>query len=178
MRAKPPTRARRPSLKFDVAGEDDATAVVSVLTRAAEHLTRAFGKGRWSWKVTERGMLQSIRSSRVLVARQRGRIVATLTLTTRRPWAIPTGPFTPVERPLYMVGVAVAPGIQRLGIGRSLLAHAEGVARAWPAHAIRLDTFDAPAGAAPFYERCGYREVARGSYRGVPHVYFEKLLAG
>jgi GNAT superfamily N-acetyltransferase len=72
--------------------------------------------------------------------------------------------------------MAVAPELQRGGAGRTLLEHADAIARALPADAIRLDAYDAAAGAAPFYARCGYREVARTAYRGVPLVYFEKVL--
>ena len=48
--------------------------------------------------------------------------------------------------------------------------------KAWPADAIRLDAYDAPAGAGDFYAKCGFREVGRATYRGVPLVYFELLL--
>ena len=41
---------------------------------------------------------------------------------------------------------------------------------------IRLDAYDAPAGAGPFYSRCGFREMGRVIYRKVPLVYFEQLL--
>ena len=73
--------------------------------------------------------------------------------------------------------MAVDPAVQRRGIGRQLLEAAASVARAWPADAIRLDTYDADAGAGPFYVKCGYREVGRASYRGTPHIYFELLLS-
>jgi hypothetical protein len=50
------------------------------------------------------------------------------------------------------------------------------VARAWPADAIRLDAFDAEAGAGCFYRKCGFREIARVTYKGAPLVYFELVL--
>ncbi len=53
---------------------------------------------------------------------------------------------------------------------------ASALAREWPADAIRLDAYDAGAGAGAFYLACGYREVGRVTYRGVPLVYFETLL--
>lgn len=49
-------------------------------------------------------------------------------------------------------------------------------AKAWPADAIRLDAFDAAAGAGPFYAKCGFREVARVTYRKDPLIYFELTL--
>lgn len=57
-----------------------------------------------------------------------------------------------------------------------LLKEAEAVALAWPADAIRLDAFDAEAGAGGFYAKCGYREVAHIVYKVDPLVYFERML--
>jgi len=51
-------------------------------------------------------------------------------------------------------------------------------ARDWPAEAIRVDAYDGPSGGGPFYARCGFTEVGRTIYRGVPLVYFEMLLKG
>ena len=61
-------------------------------------------------------------------------------------------------------------------VDRALLAEAEAEVRQWPGQAIRLDAYDAPAGAGDFYRKCGFREVGRVVYRGVPLVYFELLL--
>jgi hypothetical protein len=48
---------------------------------------------------------------------------------------------------------------------------------AWPADAIRLDAFDATAGAGPFYAKCGYREIAHVIYKKDPLIYFELILS-
>ena len=69
--------------------------------------------------------------------------------------------------------MAVHPRRQRRGIGRALMTEALRVARALPAGAIRLDAYDADAGAGEFYLRCGYRQAGKKTYRGVPLVYFE-----
>ena len=66
--------------------------------------------------------------------------------------------------------------MQRRGTGRRLLEEAKAVAASWPADAIRLDAYDAAAGAAPFYSRSPVQSVGRVTYRGVPLVYFELLL--
>jgi ribosomal protein S18 acetylase RimI-like enzyme len=50
------------------------------------------------------------------------------------------------------------------------------IATAWPGDAIRLDAWDAAAGAGEFYRKCGFREVGRATYRTAPLVYFEILL--
>jgi len=72
--------------------------------------------------------------------------------------------------------VAVAPAHQRKGIGRRCLAYADQLAREWPADAIRLDAFDRATGAGGFYQRCGYREVGRATYRKTPLIYYERLI--
>jgi GNAT superfamily N-acetyltransferase len=71
--------------------------------------------------------------------------------------------------------MAVEPLLQGRGIGRQLLAEADRVSRFLATEAIRLDAYDAPAGAGGFYARCGYREVGRAVYRRVPLVYYERL---
>jgi hypothetical protein len=44
-----------------------------------------------------------------------------------------------------------------------------------PRYALRLDAYDADAGAGGFYAKCGFREVGRVVYRKNPLVYFELL---
>jgi GNAT superfamily N-acetyltransferase len=78
---------------------------------------------------------------------------------------------------LYVHDLAVAPGAQRSGVGRLLMEVARVVARSWPADAIRLDAYDHAVGAGEFYVKCGFKEVGRVTYRGVPLVYFELLLS-
>jgi ribosomal protein S18 acetylase RimI-like enzyme len=73
--------------------------------------------------------------------------------------------------------MAIAPELQRKGFGRRCLQAVLHICRAWPADAIFLDAYDAVAGAGGFYRKCGFREVGRATYRGVPLVYFEKVLA-
>jgi GNAT superfamily N-acetyltransferase len=63
--------------------------------------------------------------------------------------------------------------MQKQGVGRALLEEATKIAREWPADAIRLDAWDAKAGAGPFYAKCGYREVAHATYKTAPLIYFE-----
>ena len=66
--------------------------------------------------------------------------------------------------------------IERSGIGRLLLEEAKTIARRRPADAIRLDAYDAPAGAGGFYVKCGFREAGRSTCQGIPLIYFELLL--
>jgi GNAT superfamily N-acetyltransferase len=103
-------------------------------------------------------------------------VLTVLRLATRKPWAIDASYFTPVERPLYLTGMAVAVAEQGRGLGREAIADACRVAAGWPADAVRLDAFDAEAGAGGFYARCGFAERGRVAYKGNPLVYYERLL--
>lgn len=167
-----------PAFRLHRATPDDAAAIAELRCAVADDLTARFGKGHWSHQSTERGTLWDIRSATVLVAKRRGRPFATLVLSTRKPWAIDTGYFTPCHRPLYLTGMAVAPTLQGSGIGRRCLALLPPIVRKWPADAIRLDAYDSTAGAGGFYEACGYREVGRVGYKGNPLIYFEQMVPG
>ena len=158
------------------ASEADASVIAALRTSVAEHLTSQHGKGHWSSCVTEKSVLRTIKSSRVLVARDNRDIIGTLRLETKKPWAIDLAYFKSVSRPLYLHDMAVIPGLQRRGIGRQLVEEAKTVARTWPSEAIRLDAYDSDAGAGPFYAKCGFLEVGRKTYRGVPLIYFELML--
>jgi GNAT superfamily N-acetyltransferase len=167
---------RRSDLYFATADAADAAAIAALRTVAAQRLSTDFGHGHWSGTVTEKSVLRAVQSSRVIVARNGSAIVGTLRLATKKPWAIDPAYFTAVKRPLYLTDMAVDPAAQRTGIGRQLLQEAGVVARGWPADAIRLDSYDADAGAGPFYAKCGLREVGRVKYRGTPLIYFEMVL--
>ncbi len=164
------------SFSFQMATACDATALATLHTTVAGHLTDLHGRGAWSSKTSEKGVLFAMRTSRVFVVREDTEIIATLRLTTKKPWAIDTSYFTACQRPLYLLAMAVTPARQRKGIGRWCLEEAQRAANAWPADAIRLDAYDADAGAGCFYARCGFTEVGRAEYRKVPLIYYEYLL--
>jgi GNAT superfamily N-acetyltransferase len=161
---------------FRPATPGDAISLAGLHTTVADHLTALHGRGPWSAKTSEKGVLYAMRTSRVFVARLGAEIVGTLRLATKKPWAIDTSYFTASGRPLYLLGMAVTPGQQRQGIGRRCLEEALQVARAWPADGVRLDAYDAAAGAGGFYARCGWTERGRVTYRGAPLIYYEFML--
>lgn len=166
-------------LTFGVADERHIAPLTALRVAAARVLAEQYGDGHWASEPSERAVRTSMRGARVLVVRRGARIVGTCRLSTRRPWAIDTTYFTPVDQPLYLTDMAVHPDYQRMGIGRALLDHARDVALAWPkgpVDAIRLDAYDAPAGAGGFYASYGYRETGRATYRGTPLAYYELLL--
>jgi GNAT superfamily N-acetyltransferase len=154
----------------------DVPAITALRAAVAADLTSRYGKGHWSAAGTEKGVLFDLRTPGLYVARDGEGIFATLRLATRKPWAIDRSYFSPCRRPLYLASMAVAPARQRQGIGRLSMVEAERIAREWPAEAIFLDAYDAAAGAGEFYRKCGFREVARVSYRSTPLVYLERLL--
>lgn len=158
------------------ANAHDAAPLAALHTAVAKHLTVAHGQGPWSSETSERGLLYAMRTSQVFVARLEGEIVGTLRLATKTPWAIDTSHFSASLRPLYLLAMAVIPARQRQGIGRMCLEEAKRIAKNWPADAIRLDAYDAKAGAGGFYTRCGWKETGRASYRGAALIYFEILL--
>ena len=163
-------------LTFRDATPDDVAAIAALQNATAGALTARFGEGHWSGLFSERGATLSLRHARVRVGRAGKRIVTVLRLAQKKPWAIDVAYFTPAKRPLYLTGMAVSVAHQRQGYGRMALVDAAAVASAWPADAIRLDAYDAEAGAGEFYRRCGYRGRGRKVYRGTPLVYFELLL--
>jgi GNAT superfamily N-acetyltransferase len=160
---------------FELANPGDAAALAVLHTAVADHLTGLHGTGPWSCKTSEKGVRYAMRTSRVFVARLGTELVGTLRLATKKPWAIDTSYFSACRRPLYLLAMAVTPARQRQGIGRLCLQEARRIAEAWPADAIRLDAFDAKAGAGGFYERCGWTEKGRVSYRGAPLIYYELI---
>ena len=164
-------------LSFRDATPNDVAAVAALQNAAAGALTARFGPGHWSSLVSERGVALSHRHARLRVGVARGRVLTALRLATRKPWAIDVSYFTPVGRPLYLTGLAISVADQGRGLGRLAVEDARAIAAAWPADAIRLDAYDAAAGAGPFYAKCGFRERGRVVYKGDPLVYYELLLA-
>jgi GNAT superfamily N-acetyltransferase len=126
--------------------------------------------------VTEKGALFGMRRATVYVARNHNRLIATLALSTRKPWAIDKKYFQASKLPLYLTSMAVLPDLQRKGLGKLCIEEAQRIAREWPSEAIRLDAYDAGAGAGEFYRKCGFQEVGRVTYRNAPLIYFEMLL--
>jgi GNAT superfamily N-acetyltransferase len=159
-----------------VATPSDASGIAVLHSAVAERLTAEFGQGHWSRAPSERAVLADLRRSTVYFARGRGKVIATLALSARKPWAIDKTCFSPAVKPLYLTSMAIDPALQRKGIGRRCMVEAAAAARSWPADAIRLDAYDAPAGAGGFYAKCGFREVGRVVYRKTPLVYYELVV--
>jgi ribosomal protein S18 acetylase RimI-like enzyme len=158
------------------ATEADIASIARLRADVANALTAKFGPGHWSSPGTENGVRLDLRNRGLFIARRNRRLIATLRLGTKKPWAIDPAYFSASPRPLYLTNMAVHPDLQRCGIGRACLEEVVRIAREWPADAVRLDAYDADAGAGGFYARCGFREVGRVIYRSVGLIYYERLI--
>jgi GNAT superfamily N-acetyltransferase len=159
-----------PATKFD------AAPLAALHTAVADHLTQSHGTGPWSAHTTEKSVLFAMRNSKVFVAKDGSEIIATLRLQTKKPWAIDKTYFTKCKTPLYLLAMAVTPTRQRQGLGTACMKKATKIAKASHADALRLDAYNAKAGAGPFYAHCGFTEMGRVTYRNAPLIYYELLL--
>ena len=165
-------------IQLQLANDDDAPGLARLREAVNGRLAAEFGDGFWCAGLSTHGALAAVRKAQVYVARQRGGIVATLGLATHKPWAINLSCFGPRERPFYLTNMAVHPEFQRQGLGREAIQEARRIALLAGGDAIRLDAYDVPAGAGPFYSKCGFMEVARTVYRATPLIYYEMALRG
>ncbi|MGB8029277.1 MAG: GNAT family N-acetyltransferase [Terracidiphilus sp.] len=159
--------------KLQLATADDIAELVAMRTRVSQDLAKRFGEGFWVGKPTESGERFLMRIAQVYIARYRGRLIATLALSTRKPWSIDVKHFRASAKPLYLRAMAVDPAEQHKGVGRQCIADARWIAKKAGREVIRLDAFDCVAGAGEFYRKCGFTEAARVVYKGVPHIDFE-----
>jgi GNAT superfamily N-acetyltransferase len=164
-------------LRFRDATEKDVAHLAALHNSVAGGLTARFGEGHWSVVTTERGVELSLRHAKVRVGLMGKRIVTTLRLAQKKPWAIDVAHFTKVKCAVYLTSMATAVAHQGQGFGQLAIEDARAVAREWPAGAIRLDAYDAAAGAGAFYAKCGFQERGRVVYKGTPLIYYEVLLA-
>jgi GNAT superfamily N-acetyltransferase len=164
-------------LALERAGEADAAAIAALRLAAARELTAQFGQGVWSFAAeSEGGVRLEAGSGNLYLARDAGTVIASLRLSPRKPWLIAADFFSPAARPAYLTSMAVTPARQTQGVGRACLDAAREIAAAAGHDAIRLDSYNAPAGAGTFYRKCGFLEVCRATYHGTSLIFFETRL--
>lgn len=156
----------------------NAAAIAAVRLAASRDMANRFGSGPWSFSLGSEGAVRAeLISSTILIARDEGRLLGTLRLSTQNPWLGDTAFFTACSRPIYLTSMAVAPKHQRQGFGRRLIEAAlHAVTVDLRGEAIRLDSFDARAGAGDFYRKCGFNVVWQAGYNGTPLIWFERIL--
>jgi GNAT superfamily N-acetyltransferase len=163
------------SLRVRIATARDTSSIVALRIAVAGGLTAEHGQGHWSRLATAKGVQSDMQNSKLFVAYDGPRIIASMRLTPKKPWAIDPSYFAKSKRPIYLLSMAVLPELQRQGIGRECLNWVREDCE-HTADAIRLDVYDGRVGAGPFYAKCGFENVGRKIYRGVPLAYFELLL--
>jgi GNAT superfamily N-acetyltransferase len=161
--------------RISVALKSEARALVALRSAVARGMTEQFGVGHWSACPSKAEVVRQLRASHVLVARQGAELVGTVRLVRALPWAIDSSSFTPVAKPWYVLGLAVAPQCRGQGVGRELMEAVKNTARSWGAQALWLDAYEHAAGAGPFYVKCGFRKAGRTAHGEVPLCFFEWL---
>jgi GNAT superfamily N-acetyltransferase len=115
-------------IKLQLAGVDDIAELVAMRTRVSHDLKKKFGEGFWAGKPAEGGERFLMRIGQVYVARNRGRLIATLTLTKRKPWSIDVKHFHAAGKPMYLRAMAVDPAQQRKSVGSKCIEEARRIA--------------------------------------------------
>jgi ribosomal protein S18 acetylase RimI-like enzyme len=161
---------------ISLATRRDVPALAALHASVAREMTREFGKGGWSEYPTVAGVKRQLGASRVLVARCGGDVVGTVRLTKAQPALFDAAAFTPVAKAYYVLGLAVAPGARRRGLGRALMESAKEATLAAPMDALWLDVYDHPAGAGSFYEKCGFRKVGAVRHQQTLLIGYEWLV--
>lgn len=156
---------------------DDVAAAREILAAAAADLTRRFGEGHWSHVRSIDTLRKYALDGTLYLAESGIEPVGVLRLTERKIGFYRKDWFAhPDDRAGYLQDMSVHPSHQRQGVGRRAMELVEGLARAAHLSAVRLDAYAGPAGAGPFYGKCGYVQVHSATFRGVALEYFEKVL--
>jgi GNAT superfamily N-acetyltransferase len=164
-------------LVLSLASESDAEEIAALRNTVAANVAQRSGLSGGAHRTTAKGVLYHRRQGQILIARRKGRIVGSLVLVKKKPWAIDVNYFSSVQSQLYLLSMNVDPALLRKGIGSQLIEYAKTTAKAGGYKAIRLDAFEASPWAVAFYPSCGFNERGRTIYRVARLVYFEWLLA-
>ena len=147
----------------------------AILAASSDELARLHGPGRWGETVKLGAFKRGVLLRALYLATCGGVPAATFCLARRRPsFYAPTLFARPDAPASYLSSMAVAPALQRQGLGRWCLEQAEALAARQRLAYMRLDAYEGPAGAGPFYQKCGYRAVGRVPLSGAALIVFEK----
>ena len=167
-----------PTLSCLQATAADIEAVFRIRRASALDLKKRFGKGHWATFPKRQRLLDTIEEKSVYIVFRPGVFVATFRLSEKPPSFFDPKNFSDSQaRAAYLTGLAVDPACQRQGIGSYCLRRAEEIALNLKCSAIRFDVYDSPAGAAGFYEACGFSCRCKATFKGEPLLMFEKVLS-
>jgi GNAT superfamily N-acetyltransferase len=156
----------------------DARAGHAIRAAAAADLVARFGDGHWGTVLSLDATRDRAKLGELYLIEDSGAPVATFILNRRQPgWYHAAWFADPQARSGYLTHLAVRPESQRQGVGRHALAAAEALCRKAGLGALRFDAYQGPAGAGPFYVKCGYTLRFSNEFRGVGLDYYEKVLA-
>ncbi len=165
----------RPSFRLARAG--DARAVLALQQAVAVKLKADFGEGHWTSSRTLKTIKKHIEQDHIHLTEIDSETCGTFRLDQTKIGFYQKAWFANPDDPaLYLTDMAIDPTHQRQGLGRATMHEIERIARDKDCKAVRFDAYDAAAGAAPFYEKCGYAEVHRGPVGATKLIYFEKVL--
>src|SRR6185312_1714772 len=116
-------------VKIQAATTEDAESIAALRNAISDDLTFTHGRGPWTAHCTTAAVLSDLREARLFVALHRGEVIATVKLSTKKPWAVDPKCFSKASRPCYLTAMTVAPELQRQGIGRQCLEQAAVLAR-------------------------------------------------
>jgi GNAT superfamily N-acetyltransferase len=156
---------------------DDVATAREILAAAAADLTTRFGEGHWSHVRSIETLRQYALNGTLYLTEAGAEPVGVLRLTERKISFYRKDWFArPDDRAGYLLDMSVHPSRQRQGVGRRAMELVDQLARSAHLSAVRLDAYAGPAGAGPFYRKCGYVQVHSATFRGVALEYFEKVL--
>ena len=161
------------SARISSASSRDVREIAALRSAVAEDMTDKHGYGPWSAPASQALVQRQLRATKVLVARRDEVIVGTVRLMQANQALFDYRAFTPAATALYVIGLAVSPRARGQGVGRELMESAKAAARAWPAQALWLDTYEHAAGAGRFYVKCGFRKVGTSTLHGSALRYYE-----
>lgn len=155
----------------------DATVSRAIRFAAAADLSARFGPGHWSQVMPLGDIEEKIGAGLLYLIEADGSPVATFALGDLRiDFYQPAWFADPSADAGYLTDFAVLPTRQRQGIGRFALVEIEALCRSRRLSALRFDAYQGPAGAGPFYVKCGYIRRHSNEVRGVGRDYYEKVL--
>jgi len=167
----------RPNIVVRTATLEEVRSIHVVLIAAALRLTDEFGEGHWSRTSTIKTLRNSVGEGTLYAVCIAERIVGTFRISDRKIVFYRKEWFAePDASALYLRDMAVAPDHQRRGVGRATMEEIDAIAGRGGLVAVRFDAYEGPAGAGPFYQKCGYKLVHRGLVGDTPLEYYEKVL--